>query len=121
MFKRYQAWYGNKTDIKKYKSLVVDFVYKIWKIYNYYPLSAPAKPARTYKSNLARSKSLIVHGDLDPTRTRSNMYTSNSNIHRLNENPSGLKSPGLISSLNRSPKVSIFFCSEVSSYQVEWR
>ncbi|XP_066153463.1 serine/arginine repetitive matrix protein 1 isoform X3 [Euwallacea fornicatus] len=64
----------------------------------------PAKPARTYKSNLARSKSLIVHGDLDATQTRPTMYTSNSNIHRLNDNPSGLKSPGLISSLNRSHK-----------------
>uniref|UniRef100_A0AAR5PDD4 Uncharacterized protein n=1 Tax=Dendroctonus ponderosae TaxID=77166 RepID=A0AAR5PDD4_DENPD len=64
----------------------------------------PIKPARTYKSNLARSKSLIVHGDLDAIRSRSDMYTSNSNIHRLNENPSGLKSPGLISSLNRSHK-----------------
>ncbi|CAG9767275.1 unnamed protein product [Ceutorhynchus assimilis] len=61
----------------------------------------PAKPARTYKSNLARSKSLIVHGGLDPKRNTSSMYTSNS---RLNENPSGLKSPGLISSLNRSQK-----------------
>ncbi|XP_076271419.1 uncharacterized protein LOC143203154 isoform X3 [Rhynchophorus ferrugineus] len=64
----------------------------------------PAKPARTYKSNLARSKSLIVHGDTDTPTNRSNMYTSNSNIHRLNENPSGLKSPGLISSINRSQK-----------------
>ncbi|KAL1497205.1 hypothetical protein ABEB36_008202 [Hypothenemus hampei] len=64
----------------------------------------PVKPARTYKSNLARSKSLIVHGDTEPCKTRSNMYTSNSNIYRLNDNPSGLKSPGLISSLNRSHK-----------------
>ncbi|XP_060522490.1 serine/arginine repetitive matrix protein 1 isoform X2 [Cylas formicarius] len=61
----------------------------------------PAKPARTYKSNLARSKSLIVHGE-EPFRN--NMYTSNPHIHRLDENPIGLKSPGLISSLSRSQK-----------------
>ncbi|XP_030754157.1 serine/arginine repetitive matrix protein 1 isoform X2 [Sitophilus oryzae] len=64
----------------------------------------PAKPARTYKSNLARSKSLIVQGDSDSPLKKPNMYTSNSNVHKLNENPSGLKSPGLISSLNRSQK-----------------
>ncbi|XP_050309004.1 serine/arginine repetitive matrix protein 1 isoform X3 [Anthonomus grandis grandis] len=65
---------------------------------------APAKPARTYQSNLSRSKSLIVHGDLDHSRNNSsnNMYTS---THRLNnEHSGGLKSPGLISSLNRSQK-----------------
>ncbi|KAJ8931724.1 hypothetical protein NQ314_015329 [Rhamnusium bicolor] len=65
-------------------------------------VEGPAKPARTYKSNLSRSKSLNVHAGLDPTRP--SMYTSNPHMHRLEENPIGLKSPGLISSLNRSQK-----------------
>ncbi|XP_049817133.1 serine/arginine repetitive matrix protein 2 isoform X2 [Aethina tumida] len=63
----------------------------------------PAKPARTYKSNLSRSKSLNVHAEDLNSR---NMYTSNPQVHRLDEKPIGLKSPGLISSLNRSPDVS---------------
>lgn len=65
-------------------------------------LEGPAKPARTYKSNLSRSKSLNVHGGLDPTRP--NMYTSNPQLSRLEDKPIGLKSPGLISSLNRSQR-----------------
>lgn len=65
-------------------------------------LEGPAKPARTYKSNLSRSKSLNVHGGFDPTV--SNMYTSNPQLSRLEDKPIGLKSPGLISSLNRSQK-----------------
>ncbi|KAJ8947785.1 hypothetical protein NQ317_015728, partial [Molorchus minor] len=65
-------------------------------------LEGPAKPVRTYKSNLSRSKSLNVHGGLD--LNRSSVYTSNPQMHRLEENPIGLKSPGLISSLNRSQK-----------------
>lgn len=58
----------------------------------------PAKPARTYKSNLSRSKSLNVHGGLDPNKP--NMYTSNPQLNRLADKPIGLKSPGLISSIN---------------------
>lgn len=54
-------------------------------------LEGPVKPQRTYKSNLSRSKSLNVHGG---------MYTSNPQLNQ----PIGLKSPGLISSLNRSQK-----------------
>lgn len=60
----------------------------------------PAKPARTYKSNLSRSKSLNVHGGLHPSRP--SMYTSNPQLSRLADKPIGLKSPGLISSINRS-------------------
>lgn len=61
-------------------------------------LEGPAKPARTYRSNLSRSKSLNVHGGLDSNRT--NMYTSNPQLNRLADKPIGLKSPGLISSIN---------------------
>lgn len=61
----------------------------------------PAKPARTYKSNLSRSKSFNVHGF---EHDRSNMYKSNPHLHRLDENPIGLKSPGLISSISRSQR-----------------
>ncbi|KAI4455895.1 hypothetical protein MML48_8g00001079 [Holotrichia oblita] len=60
----------------------------------------PAKPARTYKSNLARSQSFNVQaGDLSNRRT---MHKSNPQLNRLDEAPSGLKSPALISSINRS-------------------
>lgn len=65
-------------------------------------LEGPAKPARTYKSNLSRSKSLNVHGGLDPNRL--NMYTSNPQLNRLADKPIGLKSPGLISNINRSSR-----------------
>lgn len=61
----------------------------------------PAKPARTYKSNLSRSKSLNVREADD---IRSGMYKSNPTLHRLDETPLGLKSPGLISSLSRSQR-----------------
>ncbi|XP_050512270.1 uncharacterized protein LOC114328063 isoform X4 [Diabrotica virgifera virgifera] len=54
-------------------------------------LDGPVKPQRTFKSNLSRSKSLNVHGG---------MYASNPVLNQ----PVGLKSPGLISSLNRSHK-----------------
>ncbi|XP_063915870.1 uncharacterized protein Chas isoform X2 [Zophobas morio] len=65
------------------------------------PQLGPAKPARTYKSNLSRSKSLNVHAN---DYRRPGMYTSNPHLNRLDENPVGLKSPGLISSLSRSQK-----------------
>lgn len=60
----------------------------------------PAKPARTYKSNLARSRSFNVNAD----NYNSNMYKSNPHLHRLEEAPIGLKSPGLISSISRSQR-----------------
>lgn len=61
----------------------------------------PAKPARTYKSNLSRSRSFNVNaGDgYSP-----GMYKSNPHLHRLEEAPIGLKSPGLISSISRSQR-----------------
>nr|XP_023015437.1 serine/arginine repetitive matrix protein 1 [Leptinotarsa decemlineata] len=65
-------------------------------------VEGPAKPVRTYKSNLSRSKSLNVHAGLDPSSP--GMYTSNPHLHRLDQNAIGLKSPGLISSLNRSQR-----------------
>lgn len=58
---------------------------------------APAKPARTYKSNLTRSKSFNVYATPD-------MYKSNPQLHRLEENPIGLKSPGIVSMLSRSQR-----------------
>lgn len=60
----------------------------------------PAKPARTYKSNLSRSRSFNVNGD----NYNSTMYKSNPHLHRLEETPIGLKSPGLISSISRSQR-----------------
>lgn len=55
---------------------------------------APAKPARTYRSNLARSKSFNV--DLESP------YVG---IHKPQLSaPTGLKSPGLISSISRSQR-----------------
>lgn len=60
----------------------------------------PAKPARTYKSNLSRSRSFNVNGD----NYNSAMYKSNPQLHRLQEQPVGLKSPGLISSISRSQR-----------------
>nr|XP_022916300.1 uncharacterized protein LOC111426154 isoform X2 [Onthophagus taurus] len=60
----------------------------------------PAKPARTYKSNLSRSQSFNVQpGDLNARRA---MHKSNPQLNRLDEVPAGLKSPALISSINRS-------------------
>lgn len=57
----------------------------------------PTKPARTYRSNLSRSKSLNVNDTA--------MYSANNqNVNRLNTSSIGLKSPGLISSLDRSQK-----------------
>lgn len=60
----------------------------------------PAKPARTYKSALARSKSFNVHAGGD----HNGMYKSNPHLHRLDENPIGLKSPGIVSSISRSQR-----------------
>lgn len=60
----------------------------------------PAKPARTYKSALTRSKSFNVHaGGME-----NGMYKSNPQLHRLDENPIGLKSPGIVSSISRSQR-----------------
>lgn len=59
----------------------------------------PAKPARTYKSALTRSKSFNVHAVQE-----NGMYKSNPHLHRLEENPIGLKSPGIVSMLSRSQK-----------------
>ncbi|VEN48793.1 unnamed protein product [Callosobruchus maculatus] len=65
-------------------------------------LEGPAKPARTYKSSLSRSKSFNVQAGLESQRN--NMYTSNPHLNKLEDSGIGLKSPGLISSLNRSHK-----------------
>lgn len=61
--------------------------------------SGPAKPARTYKSSLTRSKSFNVVGV-----ENGGMYKSNPHLHRLDENPIGLKSPGIVSSISRSQR-----------------
>ncbi|XP_044758425.1 serine/arginine repetitive matrix protein 1 isoform X2 [Coccinella septempunctata] len=61
----------------------------------------PAKPARTYRANLSRSKSFNINSEEFNGR---DMYKSNPHLHRLNDNSTGLKSPGLISSLSRSQR-----------------
>uniref|UniRef100_A0A0K8SDI1 Uncharacterized protein n=1 Tax=Lygus hesperus TaxID=30085 RepID=A0A0K8SDI1_LYGHE len=63
--------------------------------------TGPAKPARTYRSNLSRSKSFNVHAG-DSYRD-SNRYTSNPHLSRLDESAE-LKSPGLITSISRSTR-----------------
>ncbi|XP_065155218.1 uncharacterized protein chas isoform X3 [Atheta coriaria] len=58
---------------------------------------SPPKPQRTFKTNLARSKSFQTAG----------MYKSNPHLSRINDMQpglSGLTSPGLISSLSRSQR-----------------
>lgn len=76
-------------------------------------LTGPAKPARTYRSNLARSKSFNVHAEgpepTDPSslllgsRSR-DTYKSNPHLHRLDESPPPLKSPGILASISRSQR-----------------
>lgn len=63
----------------------------------------PAKPERTYKSSLSRSKSFNVEAarngtDTPPPRIP---YTSNLQLNRLDETPP-LKSPGILASISRS-------------------
>ncbi|PSN36252.1 hypothetical protein C0J52_21119 [Blattella germanica] len=76
----------------------------------------PAKPARTYRSNLSRSKSFNVHaGSPDApeasslllgsrSRDTSTVYKSNPHLHRLDESPPPLKSPGILASISRSQR-----------------
>lgn len=78
--------------------------------------TGPAKPARTYRSNLARSKSFNVHaggsGSTESSslllgsrgRDVSNVYKSNPHLHRLDESPPPLKSPGILASISRSQR-----------------
>ena len=78
--------------------------------------TGPAKPARTYRSNLSRSKSFNVHaGSSDGNepssmhlgsriRETSNVYKSNPHLHRLDESPPPLKSPGILASISRSQR-----------------
>ncbi|XP_020286607.1 uncharacterized protein LOC109856096 isoform X2 [Pseudomyrmex gracilis] len=72
------------------------------KVNAYSTLQVPAKPERTYKSSLSRSKSFNVEADKNdvdaPTRAP---YTSNLQLNRLNETPP-LKSPGILASISRS-------------------
>lgn len=63
-------------------------------------LNGPAKPARTYKSNLLRSKSFNVQAGNEYR----DQFKSNPQLHRLDEHPQPLKSPGIISELNRSSR-----------------
>lgn len=64
--------------------------------------TGPAKPARTYRSSLLRSKSFNVHAD--PGRDFNSVYKSNPQLHRLDEAPPPLKSPGIVTSISRSTK-----------------
>ncbi|XP_045516410.1 serine/arginine repetitive matrix protein 1 isoform X1 [Pieris brassicae] len=72
----------------------------------------PAKPARTYKG-LNRSKSFAMGVPEQETHPRyisgmnrnySTMYKSNPHLSRLDETPEQLKSPGIVSIINRSQR-----------------
>ncbi|KAL0272158.1 UNVERIFIED_CONTAM: hypothetical protein PYX00_005237 [Menopon gallinae] len=95
--------YGQKAKPHSGSMINVSFVNHVAPKYgNGVALNGPAKPARTYRSNLSRSKSFNVQiGDAD---YRANPYKSNPQLHRLEESPEPLKSPGIISSLNRSSR-----------------
>lgn len=78
---------------------------------NGYP-PGPAKPARTYKA-LNRSKSFAMGAPEQETHPRyvstmsrnySTMYKSNPHLSRLDETPEQLKSPGIVSIINRSQR-----------------
>ncbi|XP_045497952.1 serine/arginine repetitive matrix protein 5 isoform X1 [Colias croceus] len=78
---------------------------------NGYP-PGPAKPARTYKG-LNRSKSFAMGVPEQETHPRyvtgmnrnySTMYKSNPHLSRLDETPEQLKSPGIVSIINRSQR-----------------
>ncbi|GBP64729.1 hypothetical protein EVAR_56761_1 [Eumeta japonica] len=78
---------------------------------NGYP-PGPAKPARTYKA-LNRSKSFAMgapEGETHPryasgvNRNHSTLYKSNPQLARLDETPEQLKSPGIVSIINRSQR-----------------
>jgi len=73
--------------------------------------TSPAKPARTYRSNLARSQSFNVTEAPAPRRLfqqntpkTSSYFRSNPHLHKLEESASPLKSPGIISSISRSQR-----------------
>lgn len=81
------------------------------KVINGYP-PGPAKPARTYKG-LNRSKSFAMGAPEQETHPRyvtgmsrnySTMYKSNPHLSRLDETPEQLKSPGIVSIINRSQR-----------------
>jgi len=63
----------------------------------------PAKPARTYRSSLLRSKSFNVHAG-DMTNDFNSIHKSNPHLNRLEESPPPLKSPGIVTSISRSTK-----------------
>ncbi|XP_013164931.1 PREDICTED: serine/arginine repetitive matrix protein 2 isoform X2 [Papilio xuthus] len=78
---------------------------------NGYP-PGPAKPARTYKG-LNRSKSFAMGAPEQETHPRyvtgmnrnySTMYKSNPHLSKLDETPEQLKSPGIVSIINRSQR-----------------
>lgn len=75
--------------------------------------TGPAKPARTYRTNLSRSKSFNVHTLGDPVDTSSpfvpknessGLNKSTSHLHRLDESPPPLKSPSILASISRSQR-----------------
>nr|XP_026492393.1 serine/arginine repetitive matrix protein 1 isoform X1 [Vanessa tameamea] len=74
--------------------------------------TGPPKPARTYKG-LNRSKSFAMGAPEQETHPRyvtgmsrnySTMYKSNPHLSRLDETPEQLKSPGIVSIINRSQR-----------------
>lgn len=62
----------------------------------------PQKPARTYRTSLLRSKSFNV--GLGPYSHETSTYKSNPQLHKLDESPPPLKSPSIVTSINRSTR-----------------
>ncbi|XP_049838680.1 serine/arginine repetitive matrix protein 2 isoform X3 [Schistocerca gregaria] len=85
-------------------------------IINHVTPPGPAKPARTYRSSLARSQSFNVHALSSAPASapaapaplgaalNGGLYKSNPQLHRLDESPPPLKSPGILASISRSQR-----------------
>lgn len=70
--------------------------------YNGNDNSNPQKPARSYRSSLLRSKSFNVQ--LGPHFHDPNTFKSNPQLHKIEESPPPLKSPSIVTSINRSTR-----------------
>lgn len=72
-----------------------------WERSNGDALHGPAKPARTYRTSLTRSKSFNVQAGPTAYVTPAK---SSSQLHRLEESPPPLKSPSILASISRSTR-----------------
>ncbi|XP_063220795.1 uncharacterized protein LOC134530119 isoform X2 [Bacillus rossius redtenbacheri] len=70
---------------------------------NHVAPAGPVKPARSYRSSLARSKSFSAHAAGEEPAS-SSLHRSNPQLHRLDESPPPLKSPGILASISRSQR-----------------